>query len=217
MRPIKFSRKDILELFYHEKVLTKGQLLEMSGCSSMTVWRILSKHGYISSYNFNAGYYTLADIPMFDKNGLWSYQKVCFSKYGSITETVMALVCNGKSGMNPNELQELLGVDVRPILTKLYRQGKLRREKVNGIFVYLQLNEQGWQRQLSERQSEAQKKTRLRLPEPERIIAVLVELIQRVEWEPRQLALRLSRKGIKINAAEIQAIFLHYQLKKKHN
>ena len=217
MRPIKFSRKDIIELFYHEKVLTKVQLLKISGCSPMTVWRILSKHGYISSYNFNAWYYTLTDIPMFDKNGLWSYQKVCFSRYGSITKTVMGLVCNSKSGMNPNELQELLGVDVRPILTKLYRQGKLCREKVNGIFVYLQLSEQGWQRQLSERRSEAQKKTRLRLPEPERIIAVLVELIQRVEWEPRQLARRLSRQGIKINAAEIQAIFLHYQLKKKPN
>lgn len=215
MRPINFSREDILELFYREKVLTKEQVLKISGCSNMTVWRILKEHGYISSYNFNARYYTLTDIPMFDKNGLWSYRKVRFSKYGSITGTVMALVCNSKSGMNTNELQALLGVDVRPILTKFYQRGKIHREKVGGMFVYFKPNDQDWQRQLSKRQSEAQEKIRMRLPEPERIIAVLVELIQRVEEEPQQLARRISRKGIKINAAEVQAIFFHYQLKKK--
>ena len=58
-------------------------------------------------------------------------------------------------------------------------------------------------------------KTSIKLPEPDRIIAVLIELIQRVELQPQQLVRRLSRKGIKINTAEIQTIFLHYQLKKK--
>jgi hypothetical protein len=59
MRPIKFKQKDIVALFYKEKVLTKEQLFERCGFSDMTAWRILSEHGYISSYNFNAKYYTL--------------------------------------------------------------------------------------------------------------------------------------------------------------
>ena len=216
MRPIKFFQNDILELFYREKVLTKEQLLQMLGCSSMTAWRILSAHGYLSSYNFNARYYTLEDIPVFDKHGLWSYRKVRFSRYGSLTNTVAALVCNSTSGLESNEFQDLLFVNVAPILAKLYRQGKLHREKVKGVFVYLHKNEHGWKRQLNKRQSEVLERKPMRLPGPELIIAVLVELIQRVELQPQQLARRLSGKGIKINTAQIQAVFQHYQLTKKN-
>jgi len=216
MRPIEFSQNDILELFYREKVLTKEQVLHMLGCSTMTAWRILSAHGYLSSYNFNARYYTLVGIPVFDKHGLWSYRKVRFSRYGSLTNTVTALVCNSTSGLESNELQDLLFVKVASILAKLYRQGKLHREKVKGIFIYLRKDEHGWQKQLSKRQSEVPERKHMRLPEPELIIAVLVELIQRVELQPQQLARRLSGKGIKINTAQIQAIFQLYQLTKKN-
>jgi len=216
MRPIEFPRNDILESFYREKVLTKEQLLQIMGCSTMTAWRILSARGYLSSYNFNARYYTLADIPVFDKHGLWSYRKVRFSRYGLLTNTVAGLVCNSTSGLGSNELQDLLFVKVAPILAKLYSQGKLHREKVKGVFVYLHKNEYSWQRQLNKRQSEVPERKPMRLPGPDLIIAILVELIQRVELQPQQLARRLSGKGIKINTAQIQAVFQHYQLTKKN-
>jgi len=76
-----------------------------------------------------------------------------------------------------------------------------------------------WEKQLSKREDEILQKTgyKLGLPEPERIIAVLVEIIQRqqVQLQPQQLSRRLSRKGIKISTSEIDAISLHYQLTKK--
>ena len=216
MRPKKFTEKDIVELFYKQKILTKKQLTQSYGCSNMTAWRILSKHGYITSYNFNAQYYTLIDIPVFDKKGLWSYRKVRFSKYGSLTNTVVAVVFNSRCGLEKNELQQLLGVNVIPIVSKLYRQGKLYREKVDGIFVYLQTNEDQWRRQLSNRACDIIKDKHRRLPEPQRIIAVLVELIQRVELQPQQLARRVFRKGIKVTPTEIRAILQHYQLTKKN-
>ena len=216
MRPIKFKQKDLVELFYKEKVLTKEQLFERYGFSNMTAWRILSEHGYISSYNFNAKYYTLIDIPIFDKNGLWSYDKVHFSKYGSLTNTVMELVFNSRLGLEKNELQKILGVNPIPILSKLYRKGKLNREKVGGLYVYLRTDKDGWRTQLSNRHADTIKSQQERLPEPERIIAVLVELIQRVELQPQQLARRLARKGIQITLSEIWAIFHHYQLIKKN-
>ena len=173
MRPIKYKQKDIVDLFYKEKVLTKGQLFEMCGFSNMTAWRILSEHGYISSYNFNAKYYTLIDIPVFDKNGLWSYRKVRFSKYGSLTNTVIELIFNSRSGLEKNELQKLIGVNPIPILSKLYHKGKLNREKLDGLFVYLQTDEDGKRTQLSNRRADTIKSPQERLPEPERIIAVL--------------------------------------------
>lgn len=192
-------------------------MLKLSGCSNMTAWRILSKHGYITSYNFNATYYTLADIPKFDKDGLWSYRNIRFSRYGSLTDIVTALVCSSTSGLDANELLGILAVNVTPTLTNLYRKGKLKREKVGGVFVYLHTQDKERQTQLTMRQSKRERAfERMALPEPERIIAVLVELIKRVELEPQQIARRLSTKGIKITLAEIQAIFAHYQLPKKN-
>lgn len=221
MRPPKYSKKNILDIFYRNKVLTKKQILQMSGCSTMTAWRILNSHGYITSYNCNAKYYTLADIPLFDKYGLWAYEKIYFSKYGSLTNTVKTLICISPSGLTKNELYKLLGVNITSILTKLYRQGKIYRKKVNTIasFIYFQPNKDDWEKQVSKREDEILQKTgyKLGLPEPVRIIAVLVEIIQRqqVQLQPQQLSRRLSRKGIKISTSEIDAIFLHYQLTKK--
>lgn len=216
MRPVKFSPKTLIEVFYQHKVLNKEKTLKLSGCSNMTAWRILSKHGYMTSYNFNATYYTLADIPKFDKDGLWSYQNIRFSRYGSLTDTVTELVCSSTSGLDANELLGILAVNVTPTLTSLYRKGKLKREKLGGVFVYLHTEDKERQTQLTMRQSKRERALEhMALPEPERIIAVLVELINRVELEPQQITRRLSSKGIKIALAEIQAIFAHYQLPQK--
>ena len=129
---------------------------------------------------------------------------------------MIALVVHSRSGLEKNELQQLLAVNVIPILSKLYHQGKLYREKVDGIFVYFQTDEDGRQTQLSNRQCDAIKEQPWRLPEAERIIAVLVELIRQVKLQPQQLARRLSRKGIKVTTTEIRAIFEYYQLTKKN-
>ena len=37
-------------------------------------------------------YYTLAEMPQFDPHGLWSFQAVWFSRWGSLVTTLEALV-----------------------------------------------------------------------------------------------------------------------------
>ncbi len=213
MRPKKVSSKTIIDAFYKHKVLNKKKILQSAGCSSMTAWRILSQHGYITSYNFNSAYYTLSNIPQFDKNGLWSYRKIRFSKYGSLTDTVIALVRNSASGLDSNALKELLVVNPSPILTKLHAKENIKRKKIGTVFVYFHTEKLREEIQLSNRQKKIERDfVRMKLPEPERIIVVLLELIQRVELKPRQVARRLSNKGIKITTMEIQAIFAHYKL-----
>ena len=72
------------------------------------------------------------------------------------------------------------------------------------------------QEQLRQRHGEVQHARKQKaLPPPDLIIAVLIELIQRIELEPKQLACRLSRKGIKLSIPQIQSIFLQYDLDNK--
>ena len=137
MRTPVFQLRDLINAFRQKKVLTKEELLLATQCSAMTAWRLLQRHGYLTSYNYNARYYTLAGIPQFDQHGLWSVRKIRFSKWGSLTETIIALIENSQAGMTPEELQELLHVkNVRPALARLIQQERLTREKVSGRFVY---------------------------------------------------------------------------------
>ena len=120
MRMPLFQLEDILKAFQKKKVLASQQLLKAVGCSKMTAWRLLRKQGYLTSYNHNARYYTINGIPQFDQYGLWSYRRICFSKWGALTDTMLALVYNSKSGRTAEQLQQRLQVkNLKPALSRL--------------------------------------------------------------------------------------------------
>ena len=110
MRTPLFRLQDVLHAFQRRKVLTKKELLEEAGCSTMTAWRLLHQHGYFTSYNDNARHYTLIGIPQFDEQGLWVHRHVRFSKWGSLTKTIVGLVQDSASGLTAEQVQQLLQV-----------------------------------------------------------------------------------------------------------
>jgi hypothetical protein len=216
MRPRIFSTDVLLEAFYSQKILTKTEALEINHCSTMTLWRMLKNHGYYTSYNCNAAYYTLADIPVFDEHGLWAYRQVRFSKYGSLYQTVVALVTVSGSGLNAAELGRTMGINVLPALTLLHRQGRLARQKMDQVFCYLSPEEQRHQVQWAERQRLCQKMLeQSHLPEPTMIIAVLIELIKNNRLSSLQIHQRLSRQGLSLSPQQIDEIVTYYDLHRK--
>ena len=137
MKKVIFSPDKVLGLFREHKVLTKEDVLEACGCATMTFWKILHNHGYITSYNFNAMYYTLLDIPTFDELGLWSYKGIGFSRYGSLSDTLIELIERSELGYTAKELTQLLDVKVAPELSRLHCLGRVQREKMHSSFVYV--------------------------------------------------------------------------------
>jgi hypothetical protein len=179
----------------------------------MTAWRALREHGYYTSYNCNASYYTLADIPTFDDQGLWTFQRIHFSEHGSLTQTLIALVEQGPVGWRAHELTDLLGVNVAPALSRLHGAGRIHREKLGAAFVYVAHESDQREAQVHARQAQDQAELcASALPDPDQIIAVLVELIQRPELEPKALATRLRRRQVPVTARAIQAILTRYDL-----
>jgi len=84
----------------------------------MTVFRKLRALGYRTSFSHRGKYYTLADIPQFDEQGLWSYRSVWFSQDGSLLETTERFVQEASAGWTASEMRGLLQVEVREISTK---------------------------------------------------------------------------------------------------
>ena len=76
-----------------------------------TVFRKLKELSYRSSYSHRGRYYTLAEIPQFDPQGLWSFQTVWFSRWGNLLTTLEVLVHGAPQGYFAHELQQVLHVE----------------------------------------------------------------------------------------------------------
>jgi len=217
MRTALFQMQDILKAFQRKKVVTKKELLQAAGCSTMTAWRLLRQHGYFTSYNLNARYYTIVGVPQFDKHGLWAHRKVRFSKWGSLTRTVIGLIKDSPAGMTAEQLQELLHLkDVKPSLTRLTQNKSLTREKMGRRYVYFPVEDASRRKQQARRKKETEgARAAGPLPPLEHIISLLVEMIQRPRNTPRQWARRLAQRGIRIGTKDIQRVLEHYQIDRK--
>jgi len=217
MRTPFFQPQNIVNAFQRKKVLTKQELLQAAGCSPTTAWRLLRPQGYVTSYNHNARYYTLVGIPQFDTHGLWTYRKIRFSKWGTLTKTIVGVIEDSSAGLTAGQLQQLLQLkNVKPTLTRLIQANRLTREKISGQLVYFPVPEAARRKQQQQRRTEMARGSIARpLPPREQILALLVEIIQRPRNTPRQWVRQLTRRGVKIGTKDIQAVLDHYRIDRK--
>src|SRR5213593_621098 len=124
-------------LLKKEKIATLPELKESLGTSAtMTVFRKLKALGYRTSYSHRGKYYTLADIPRFDEQGLWSYRAVWFSRDGNLLDTTQRFVEEAVAGLTASELHGLLSVEVKEPLLQLYRRRRIDRQQIENAYVY---------------------------------------------------------------------------------
>jgi hypothetical protein len=85
MKTLSQQTKELsLSMFLDRKVLSIKDLSGIIRKSNRTIYRYLEQWKTYTSYNFNGSYYTLQDTPVFDKNGLWIYNDIRFSKHGNL-------------------------------------------------------------------------------------------------------------------------------------
>ena len=210
MRTPRFTLNDVIASFARKQVLTKTELLQKHGCSSMTLWRLLRQAHYLTSYNYNAKYYTLTTIPQFDDHGLWSYQDIRFSKWGTLPETMVGVIEQSAGGMTAREVAELLHVrNAKPLLAELALKQRLDREARDRPFVYLASEPTRQKQQLRRRNEQALLRA---LPEPQQIIGLLVEMIRHPQQTPRQWAQHLARRDVRLDTQDIKAVMEYYRL-----
>lgn len=117
-------------------LVTFEDIKECVNTSRMTIIRRMRELSYLSSYSHKGKYYTLRSIPKFSEEGLWRYNSVQFSKFGTLINTCNHFVSVSESGYTVNELQDKVHVNVKLSLIKLFKRNDLHREKCNGRYVY---------------------------------------------------------------------------------
>ena len=183
--------------------------------SRMSAFRRLSDIGYFSSYSHAGRYYTLRDIPQFDRDGLWQYQGVGFSRYGSLKSTVEHLVDDAEAGRTHSELYVRLQVRVHNTLLELVRGQRIGREPFGGQYLYVSAKSARATAQLALRGRQQEGAATAQLPSSV-VIEVLLELVQgaRVQPDAGRVATRLAARGLAVTTEQVEAVFARYELKK---
>ncbi len=138
MRPVIYNAQQLIEVFSIEKVLTLESVGKLLGNpSKRTIIRKLNSLGCRASYSHAGKYYTLDKEAKYIEYGIWSFNEIHFSQYGTLVNTILHLVTHSQAGYLASELRSLLHVRVHNALAKLYASKRLMRERIAGEYLYL--------------------------------------------------------------------------------
>lgn len=150
MRTIQYHTDELLKQFIKNKILTLDVIKKALGTQvKMTVFRKLKTIPYSTSYSHAGKYYTLDKTPIYDEYGLYSFNNILFSKYGSLIDTVKYFINGSENGYFASELKKILKVHAKNSLLKLYSKKAIRRRQIGSKHLYLSLD--NWQIQLKKR------------------------------------------------------------------
>jgi len=203
----------VLRQFRKKKIATIEQLVNWLGCSTITVRRRLKRWRSLTSINKNGRYYTLPRTPIFDRDGLWEYQRVLFSKHGNLKQTIVTLITNADKGLTAAEIARR--VDLKPnssFISRIKDVSGIRREKHFGRYVYLSGNPEIYSLQKYALADQCHVDT---MPTDQEAVMILVELVKQPNIEIEEIAARVSRKGILLAPATIRSFLQTHDLLKK--
>ena len=180
--------------------------------SIASVRRFLAETEYYSSFTHNGGWYTLRSIPRFGRNGLWFYRDIGFSRAGTLTKTLVALISGSPAGMSAEMLGETLRCRCHGVLVNLWRKGAIMREKVGRCQVYFAADPH---KSASQRQALAAQHPPKESFSAEMAVLILAEFIRSPDSSFEQLAEKISRiKNVTVNPQQIEQLFDQHGLKK---
>jgi len=183
--------------------------------SRRTLFRVLKRVGYHSSYSHAGGYYTLVGIPSFDTHGVWLWRDVGFSVYGTLRATLEVLVKGAEAGYTHEELERILHLRVHDTLLSLVEGGRIGRERVQALYVYVSPVPRSARAQLAKRRVAEAQPTPPPPLDSARVIDVLLAVIRVPRADARQVASDLRARGLAVGDEQVEAVFARYELGKK--
>lgn len=138
MRPETYRAAQLVRWFEKMRILAWERIAQALGKPSrITVFRKLAQLGARTSYSHRGRFHTLDRLAAYDKDGLWSFRGVRFSRHGTLEKTIAYLVEHSREGYFASELEGLVQVRVHNTLARLYALGRLDREQLVDQYLYL--------------------------------------------------------------------------------
>ena len=190
---------------------------ELAGRPRSSLFRDLQKIELLTSYSHAGQYHALKSKVKFNDNGLWFYEQVCFSQYGTLKNTLIKIISNSPAGMTHKELKNLLHIQIQNPLTHLVKiNGLQRRLLAEQIFVYLSYDESQALDQWQKRLDINEKSLSVVRPAETLIIDILLEIIRSNDRliNEDELGVRLKKRGVTVKPKQLNHVLTYYDLKK---
>ncbi|MBC8218835.1 MAG: hypothetical protein H8E73_10255 [Planctomycetes bacterium] len=208
------TTKTLVRALRKKKILSLKDLCQAADCCTMTVWRNLKTVGYYTSFSHNARYWTLADTPRFDKDGLWFYREIGFSVYRTLSRATSQMIHQSTMGMTPNELSERLRVRVQNQLHDAFLRGDVHRVAWGRTQLYLSVDPEVQTQQVQRRQKHGDTSGSDSVSDSD-TIAVLAELVRAPRSSANRIATILGARGLHVTVVNVQTVIDTYDLRKK--
>lgn len=183
--------------------------------SRRSIFRDLAQLGYVSSYTHVGRYYALEGTPRFDEHGLWFHKDIGFSRAGTLKETVALQVEQTPEGRTHDELRNLLRVRVHNTLLDLLHRGRIGRERLRRVYLYVSAEPTRAAAQVAERKAlTATLAEVLRVATDEEVVEVLVEALRAAPEipEPALVAQRLVARGVRLEPHHVEQVYEEHGL-----
>jgi hypothetical protein len=204
----------LLDLFDEKKCYTIKQLSQSLDYSVISTRRFLKELGYYSSFTHNSKWYTLHNIPSFNKYGLWFCKDIGFSKHGNLNQTILYFVNTSEQGLTAKELLDIIFVPCHPVLNLMYRKRQIDRSHTPRGFVYLSPIEDIKMLQLDRLQSKVFPAKQIQRLTAQAAVYVLVELIKQPDASFLQLSKAVKKRQIIASEEAIAQLFTEHGIKK---
>ena len=187
----------------------------LDGASRATVFRYLCQVPYRSSYTHRGRYYTLHDPSKYDRLGLFSVGGIHFSVDGTVKATVVRMIRESERGCSQHELRDRLRTRVRGFLLDAWHAGLVKRERLDGVYVYLHPDLEVREAQLCRRQECITAARSEAAVDDEVVIRVLLVLLRHLGAQPGEVVRYLKGRSPPIIRDQVDVVFTRYGLGEK--
>jgi hypothetical protein len=201
-----------------KKIQTFEQILKQVNCSEATLRRDIRRIKGITSFTHQGRFVTLKDIPKFDKNGIWFYRKAGFTKYKNSLELIVHLINNSKEGLNREQIQQILKIQIFQQIQTLLKRNELYRCKIGNKYIYLPeqlaMNQKKRLRSLSANNVEEYYDAMVSSSDLVALLkAVLIE--KKIKIDVKNLKRFAQKYSLKIPLKKVEQLLLKYNLTEK--
>ncbi len=214
MEQLPHVHQQLTGLFEQKKCYTISELCETLGYAAISIKRFLKQIGYHSSFTHNSKWYTLRSVPDFNRDGLWFYEGIGFSRHGNLKQTILHLITQSRQGLSARQLAEKLSVPGHAVLNHMYKAGVLDRLKTREGFIYLSADASNKQRQLRRLQSLIAGEQKLEALSAQAAVYVLAEFIKHPQASFAELAGGVAKKQVLATPEMIAQLFKEHDIKK---
>lgn len=216
MTPKENKLLEIIKYFNYKKVLSLENIANQMGNSHRTVQRYLKQLNSLTSYTHRGRFVTLPTIAQFDNNGLWHFNSIGFSEFGSSMNSILELINRSENGITKEELENILKIKIPRQMQILLEQKMLYRLKLYNKYLYLPKetmdNRIEKLKIVANRQTEGYHKEKLGITD---IIAVLKIVLKEKKIDMNNLKQLIKKYDLSLPVLKLEKLILKHNLTEK--